>query len=143
VAAALLAGVSTLVAVAVNQPIVGAAHEARPYTTHQGILVLAHRSSDFSFPSDHATMAGAAAMGLWFVSRRLGLTATIAALAMGFARVYIAAHYPQDVAAGLALGAAVATTIYLLACTPTTRLVAAASRTKLRPLLQPAPQQST
>ena len=72
------------------------------YTTRAGILVLAHRSADFSFPSDHAVMAGAVAAGLWFVSRRLGIIAAIAAVVMAFARVYIAAHYPQDVAAGLA-----------------------------------------
>ncbi|PZG02954.1 phosphatase PAP2 family protein [Micromonospora deserti] len=135
-AAALLAGVSILAAVAVNQPIVAMVHEARPYTTHTGILVLAHRSGDLSFPSDHATMAGAAAAGLWLVSRRLGLVTTIAALAMSFARVYIAAHYPQDVAAGLLLGAAVAMTVYLPARTLTTRLVIAVGRTPLRPLAQ-------
>jgi membrane-associated phospholipid phosphatase len=85
---------ATLLAVAVNQPIVAAVHEARPYTTHPGILVLAHRSTDFSFPSDHAVMAGAVAAGLWFVSRRLGVAATVAAVAMAYSRVYIAAHYP-------------------------------------------------
>jgi membrane-associated phospholipid phosphatase len=134
-AAVVCAGVATLLAVAVNQPIVAAVHEARPYTTHPGILVLAHRSADFSFPSDHAVMAGAVAAGLWFVSRRLGLAATIAAAAMVFARVYIAAHYPQDVLAGLVLGAAVATVVYLAGRRIAARLIAAAARTRLRPLL--------
>jgi membrane-associated phospholipid phosphatase len=76
--------------------------------------VLATRSADFSFPSDHAVMAGAAAAALWLVSRALGVLATLAALIMAFARVYIAAHYPWDVAAGLLFGALVALVGWLL-----------------------------
>src|SRR4051795_10892729 len=105
-AAVVCAGAATLLAVAINQPIVNAVHEARPYTAHPGVLVLATRSADFSFPSDHAVMAGAVAVGLVFVSRRLAALAGVAAVAMAFARVYIAAHYRADVAVGLAVGAA-------------------------------------
>jgi undecaprenyl-diphosphatase len=135
VAAALWAGAGVLVAVAVNQPLVRHFHGARPYTGHPAILVLAHRSTDFSFPSDHAVMAGAAAAGLWLVSRRLGAIATGAALLMAFARVYIAAHYPHDVAAGLVFGAAVVLVGWLLLSRPMTRLVRLLSTTPLRPLL--------
>ncbi|MFI2651630.1 phosphatase PAP2 family protein [Micromonospora fulviviridis] len=84
-----------MLAAAVNQPIVSLVHEPRPYPTLAGILVLADRSSDPSFPSDHATMAGAVAAGLLLVSWRLGLLATAAAAVMGFARIYIGAHYLQ------------------------------------------------
>jgi membrane-associated phospholipid phosphatase len=102
------APLAVLLAVGLNQPLVSGIAEARPYTSHPGLLVLASRSSDFSFPSDHAVMAGSAAAGLWLVSRALGVLAAVAALAMAFSRVYIAAHYPWDVAAGLAFGALVA-----------------------------------
>lgn len=135
-AAALWAGGATLLAVALNQPLVAAFAEARPYTTHPGILVLAHRSADLSFPSDHAVMAGAVAAGLCLVSRRLGATATIAALLMAFARVYIGAHYPRDVLAGLALGAAVSLGGWALLRRPLTVLVARSQRTPLSPLLR-------
>jgi len=47
------------------------------------VEVLVARSTDFSFPSDHAVMAGAVAAGVWLVDRRLGLLTTIAALLMG------------------------------------------------------------
>ncbi|WP_446215373.1 phosphatase PAP2 family protein [Micromonospora sp. IBHARD004] len=139
VAAAVLAPVATLLAVAANQPFVSAFHEARPYTSHPGILVLATRSTDFSFPSDHSVMAGAAAAALWFVSRRLGLVTAVAALVMGFSRVYIAAHYPHDVLAGLLLGTVVAVLVVLLARPFTTRLVTATGRTALRPLVTAEP----
>src|SRR4051812_29339404 len=107
-AAAGWAPLAVLFAVGLNQPLVSGIAEARPYTTHPGLLVLAHRSADFSFPSDHAVMAGAAAAALWLVSLALGALATVAALGMAFSRVYIAAHYPWDVAAGLLFGALVA-----------------------------------
>lgn len=136
-AVALLAGASTLLAVAVNQPIVRAVAEARPYTTHPHILVLATRNTDFSFPSDHAMMAGAAAAGLWLVSRSLGIIATIAAVLMGFARVYIAAHYPHDVAVGLLLGAGIAIVVGLTTRGLAARLVTAVGRTRLRTLVAP------
>jgi membrane-associated phospholipid phosphatase len=133
-AAALWAGGAMLLAVAVNQPLARSVHEARPYTLHPAILVLAHRSADFSFPSDHAVMAGAVAAGLWLVSKRLGVVAAVAALVMGFARVYVAAHYPHDVFAGFALGAGVVLVGWLLLARPLTRLVEWLAQTPLRPM---------
>jgi undecaprenyl-diphosphatase len=138
-AAALWAGAATLLAVALNQPLVRHFHEARPYTTHPHLLVLAHRSTDGSFPSDHAVMAGAAAAGLWLVDRRLGAVATVAAAVMAGARVYIAAHYPHDVLAGLVVGAAVALLGWAILRRLLTRLVEALTGTALRPLLASRP----
>jgi membrane-associated phospholipid phosphatase len=138
-AAAVCAATATLSAVAVNQPVVAAVARPRPYTSHPDLLVLAHHSGDFSFPSDHATMAGAAAVGLLLVSRLLGAVAVAAAVLMALARVYIAAHYPTDVAAGLLLGGLVAVLLYALAHTMLIRLVTAGARTRLRPLLAPSP----
>src|SRR5690348_5013245 len=87
-ASAVWAGLGTLVAVGVNQPIVAAVHERRPYQSIPHVFLLVSRSSDYGFPSDHATMAGAVAAGLCFVNRRLGIGAWLAALLLAFARVY-------------------------------------------------------
>jgi undecaprenyl-diphosphatase len=133
--AALWAPAAMLLAVAVNQPIVAAVGEARPYTTLPHLLVLATPSADPSFPSDHATMASAVAAGLLLVSWRLGLTAVAAAALMAFARVYIGAHYPQDVLAGLALGALVTLISYLAVRRVLALLVQRLQNTRLRPLL--------
>ena len=139
--AALLAPIGMLLAVAVNQPIVASVDEARPYTAVPHILVLAARRTDPSFPSDHATMAGAVTAGLFLVSRRLGALTAIAAVLMAVARVYIGAHYPQDVVAGLALGALVTGIGYLLARRPLTAVVRRLEQTALHPLV--ATQAST
>jgi membrane-associated phospholipid phosphatase len=121
-AAAAWAAVATLLAVGLNQPVGSAVGEGRPYAHFPHLLVLATRTSDFSFPSDHAVMAGAAATGLLIVSRTLGLVAAVLAVVMAVARVYIAAHYPWDVVAGLALGAAVAGLGWLLLRVPLTAM---------------------
>ena len=134
-AAAVWAPIGVLIALAVNQPIADLANVARPYSVLPDILVLAARSTDPGLPSDHAVMVGAVTAGLFLVNRRLGVIAAVLALLMAFSRVYIAAHYPLDVLAGLGLGAAVSLAGYGLAHRPLTRMVVALETTRLRPLL--------
>lgn len=141
-AAAVWAPLGTLLAVAVNQPIVALVHEQRPYDALTGILVLATPTTDPGFPSDHATAAGAVMAGLFLVNRTLGWIAALAAAAMAFSRVYIAAHYPLDVAAGLLLGAAVTLLGWILVRRLLLRLVEGARDTGLRPLLIATPTES-
>ena len=111
----LLAGAGVLVAVAANQPLVQLVAEKRPYVRWTDVLVLVHRSTDPSFPSDHAVMAGATAVGLLLSRRRLGWAAVPLALLMAADRVYVGAHYPGDVLAGLLFGGLVAAVVQLLA----------------------------
>jgi membrane-associated phospholipid phosphatase len=131
-AAALWAPLATLLAVAVNQPIVHLVAEPRPYTALPGILVLAHQSNDPSCPSDHAVMAGAVAAGLFLVDRRLGGVAAIAAALLAVSRVYTAAHYPADVLVGLGLGIGVAVTGWLLVRRVLTNAVVRLTTTRWR-----------
>ncbi|MFJ4789934.1 phosphatase PAP2 family protein [Streptomyces sp. NPDC088794] len=94
---------------------------------------------DWSFPSNHAAIAAAAAVALLFVSRRLGAIAAVAAGAMAAARIWVGAHYPHDVLAGVVVGALVA----LLAMSALRRRAETLARrltaTRLRPLLVVAP----
>ena len=133
-AAALWAPVATVLAVTINQPIAALVAEPRPYTSLANILVLAHRSTDPSFPSDHAVAAGAATAALFGVDLLLGYLATVAAVLMAFARVYIAAHYPVDVLAGLGLGITVALVGWLIARRPLTTAVERVGNSRLHTL---------
>ena len=124
---AVWAPIGVLAALAINQPIADAVDERRPCNGLHDIVVL-HCSADAGFPSDHAVMAGAATVGLFLVNRRLGMLAAVASVAMGIARVYIGAHYPQDVVAGLALGALVSLSGHAVTRRPLSKLIAIISR---------------
>ncbi|MGC8470964.1 MAG: phosphatase PAP2 family protein [Acidimicrobiales bacterium] len=128
-------GVGTLVALGLNQLVGHAAGELRPYDTYPHALVLVAKAHDFAFPSDHATVAGALFVSVLLVVRPAGsgapgrvagatgmpgtrprATGSMVALAAAaavvclfllFARVYVGAHYPGDVVAGVLLGGAV------------------------------------
>jgi membrane-associated phospholipid phosphatase len=142
-AAALWAPLATLLAVAVNQPIVAMGAEPRPYATLPGILVLGHPGNDPSCPSDHAVVAGAAAAVLFLVDRRLGEVAAIAAALLAFSRVYIAAHYPADVLIGLGLGVTVACIGWLAARRVLTAAVIWLSGARWRALVTACPRLAT
>ncbi|HQR25973.1 MAG TPA: phosphatase PAP2 family protein [Nocardioides sp.] len=138
VAAALWAPIGVLVALGVNQLLAGAVAEPRPYAVLPHTLVLVPRSADYSFPSDHAVMAGAVAVGILVVHRLLGILAAALAVLMAVTRVYVGAHFPLDVTVGLAVGALVALASYLLARPLALRLVELLARTPARVLLTTA-----
>ena len=134
-AAALWAPAGALLALGLNQPLVNLAHEPRPYTVFPHALVLVAHSGDYSFPSDHAVMAGAVAAGVPLTHRRLGAATAAAAVVMAFARVYVGAHFPLDVIVGLLLGAAVTCLGYLAVGRLLIWVVTGLTRAPLRPLL--------
>ncbi|UGQ13471.1 phosphatase PAP2 family protein [Yinghuangia sp. ASG 101] len=80
--------------------------ESRPCRTLSGSFTLEScpGAGDWSFPSNHAVIAAAAATMIWLVHRALGIVAAVAAVAMAASRVWVGVHYPHDVAAGLLLG---------------------------------------
>lgn len=96
----------------------------RPFMDGQAINYLDH-VRDSSFPSDHAILLFVIAFAFW-VHRpaslpSLWVPALALALAVGWARVFLGAHYPRDIA-GAALVAALATAV---TATPPARVAAA------------------
>ncbi|WP_438292602.1 phosphatase PAP2 family protein [Streptomyces sp. HUAS TT7] len=116
------------IAVLVNMPIRGFVERPRPFLDHKGLDVLVDGKSDFSFVSDHATLAMAIGAGLFVANRKFGLIALGLALLEGFCRVYMGVHYPTDVVGGFALGTAVALLLAPLAQMLLTPVVAAVAR---------------
>jgi undecaprenyl-diphosphatase len=139
VAASLWAPLGALAALGLNQLLANDVQERRPYATLPHVLVLVSHTRDWSFPSDHAVMAGAVAAGVLLADRRLGVVALLAALLMAFSRVYVGAHYPGDVLVGLLVGAAVTVAGYVILRTVLVVAVAGVARTPLRPLVLAAP----
>jgi len=79
----------------------------RPRPVLEGLPPLGGAPSSLSFPSAHSTssFAAAVAMSRLAPDARTPLLALAAAIAIG--RPYLGMHYPSDVLAGAALGAAV------------------------------------
>jgi len=58
-----------------------------------------------SFPSDHAALFFTLAIGVFFISRRLGIFALIyTTLFICLPRIYLGLHFPTDIVAGAIIG---------------------------------------
>lgn len=79
--------------------------------------------TDYSFPSDHTTVAAALAAGLWLIDRRLGAIGAALALLEGISRVYLGQHYPHDVLAAFVLSCLVVFGSWMLVRRPLTHLL--------------------
>lgn len=113
------------IALVVNIPIRGFVERPRPFLDHQGLEVLVAGKTDYSFVSDHATMAMAIGAGLFLANRKFGFAGLALAAAEGFCRIYMGVHYPTDVIGGFALGTAVTLLLAPVALALLTPLVSA------------------
>lgn len=108
-AAALAAPVVVVAAYLVNDGVKALVDEQRPcQTLHTVTVETCPALGDWSFPSNHAAIALAAAAALLFADRRLGWVALPIALLLAASRVWIGVHYPHDVLVGALVGVAVA-----------------------------------
>ncbi|MFF2504848.1 phosphatase PAP2 family protein [Streptomyces sp. NPDC058067] len=130
VASVVWAPLAAGIAVLVNVPIRGFVERPRPFVDHDGIDILVDGKSDFSFVSDHATLAMAIGAGLFVAHRKFGLIGIGLAVLEGFCRVFMGVHYPTDVVGGFALGTAVALLLSPLASALLTPLARAVGRTR-------------
>lgn len=135
-AMALAAPFTVVIAYAGNDVIKSIFDEQRPcQTLHTVTVESCPALGDWSFPSNHAAIAGAAAVALLLANRRvLGWIALSVALLLAASRVWIGVHYPHDAVIGLAVGALIAWPLTLTArrAAPTVERL---RTTRLRPLL--------
>lgn len=125
-AIAVLAPLGTAVAYVVSEVLKSLIDEERPCRAVTGAttsLVKCPAVGDWSFPSNHATIAVGAAVGLALAWRGIAWLTLPMAVLMAFSRVFVGVHYPHDVLAGLLLGALTAFLVVRLGARPLTRLV--------------------
>jgi undecaprenyl-diphosphatase len=96
------AGLSTILGFAANQLILLLVHRVRPYDAGLTHLIVPP-SGEWSFPSDHATVAAAIATAFALHGERLrAIVFGLFALLVAYSRVYVGTHYLGDVAGGIA-----------------------------------------
>lgn len=109
VAAVLSAGL----ALAIGKVISELVDRVRPFVADpHGVHLFSSHAADPGFPSDHATAAFAVAVAILLRKRGWGAAALLAAAIVSVGRVALGLHYPSDVLAGAALGAAAALALW-------------------------------
>ena len=87
--------------------------------TMQDLLVggklLVDTPHDFSFPSGHTIASFEGCIALVLANKKLGIPATLLAIAIAFSRLYLYVHYPTDVIASVILGSLFGLIGYLIA----------------------------
>ncbi|MGC5345871.1 phosphatase PAP2 family protein [Streptomyces sp. DT24] len=120
-ALAVLAPLATAVAYVGSEVLKSVVDEDRPCRTVAGAaasLVTCPAVGDWSFPSNHSAIAGAAAVALAFARPRSAWFTFPMALLMAFSRVFVGVHYPHDVAVGLLMGGAVSALVIVALIRP-------------------------
>ncbi|HWB70253.1 MAG TPA: phosphatase PAP2 family protein [Solirubrobacterales bacterium] len=111
--AAVAATLSAALALGVGKVISELVDRARPFVIDSGgVHLFSGHAADPGFPSDHATASFAIATAIFLRHRRWGLVALTAAAVLSVGRVALGIHFPSDVLAGAALGAAAALVLW-------------------------------
>jgi undecaprenyl-diphosphatase len=95
-----------LAVVVVLVRVAGALHsDPRPFVVEPRLKPLIPHAADNGFPSDHTAVAAVVAVLVLLFRPLVGLGLLVLTLAIGASRVAAHLHHPQDILAGLVIGA--------------------------------------
>jgi undecaprenyl-diphosphatase len=95
----------------------------RPAVVVNDVIVRGAEAHGLGFPSGHAAVSFAlTAAAVPFLARRWRRVIWVLPLTVGFARVFVGAHFPLDVAGGFALGYMAGALVHLVAGAPSGRV---------------------
>ncbi len=137
--------VGCLIALGLGQIVNHLVARPRPWQSLPQDTILVGKAYDYSFPSDHAIVIGGIVLGLYLAKDSLiSFIALILGLTVGFARIYVGAHYPTDILGGMLIGGFVVGALSPLAIKLTLPLSKYMATTKFRPLVtsRPVPQET-
>ncbi|MGC4807931.1 phosphatase PAP2 family protein [Micromonospora sp. DT233] len=98
----------------------------RPCRVPTELVIIAEQCppvGDWSFPSNHSTIAGALAVAVLLLSPRLAWFAIPVGALSAFSRTFVGVHYPHDVIAGFLLGALVVAVVAPLLARPVAQVL--------------------
>jgi len=100
----LLLGSGAFLAIAISHLLKRVCRRSRPNRGIVGFVALAEDPDSFSFPSGHTAVAFGIAIALIGQGSWLGALTLTLAWCIAVSRVYLGAHYPLDVVAGVLIG---------------------------------------
>ncbi len=104
--ALLQAAIAVGLAVAATLAIQHLDPQPRPFAERGDVHLLIAHGADATFPSEHVTVAAAAAGTFFWNRHAFAAPLLLGTAVLALARIFVGFHYPTDVAAGFALGLA-------------------------------------
>ena len=111
--------IALLVSVVINNLILkNVVGRERPYDAIEGLMLIAKKPGDYSFPSGHsANSFVVAGVITWCAARDkkwIGILLLVLSGLIAFSRMYVGAHYPTDVIFGTISGVIISIVIYYI-----------------------------